>query len=140
MYPKRNRVLVVIGVVVVSIMCVVGLSWRKNRRPVLDGKWYLDVESSRVLVPEGATDVPYIEFRSDGSLLYVVGGARLEALYEVAEDKVRVTPSSFDAPVFFGIDGSKVAPGRVLLWRLVTPTSLEWKQEGGNGMLFFVRE
>ncbi len=91
-------------------------------------------------MPEGATDFPYIQFARDGSLLYVVGGARMSAKYEVDGDAVKVTPSKFDAPIFFGIDGSEVSAGRVVVWKLVSEDRLEWRQEGGNGLLYFVRE
>lgn len=64
----------------------------------------------------------------------------MSAKYEVHEDTVQVTPSDFDAPIFFGIDGSKSSPGRVLTWKLVSKTRLEWRQEGGNGLLYFVRD
>lgn len=111
-----------------------------SEQPAMLGKWTLDPQLSRMVVPDGAKDFPYLQFEQDGSLVYVVGGARIRATYEVDDDRVKVTPSKFDAPIFFGIDGSEVPSGKVVVWTLVAEDLLECRQEGGNGLLFFVRE
>ncbi len=130
-----------VGILAAFVVLALVVVLRPLSKPaVIVGKWTLDPKLSRVVVPEGATDFPYLQFAADGSLLYVVGGARLSAKYEVNGDTVKVTPSEFDAPIFFGIDGSETSAGKVVVWKLVSEDKLEWRQQGGNGLLYFVRE